>query len=124
MQAPDTIRSDLDLSAAVHLPHGAVVTEVRAWVDDSSPDSDVRIDLMRRTLVDGDADQMATTSSSGVQAGVRQLATSSIAGATVDNQNHAYYVNAAWSTAPTAAAAERLALYAVRIAYTVSSPGP
>lgn len=118
------IRGDMISSAAVLLPHGAVVTELRAWVDDSSPDTNVRVDLMRRTLATGDAGIMATVESSGVQAGIVQLLDSTVAGASVDNQNHAYYLSAGWDVFGTSALADRTKLYAVRITYTVTSPGP
>lgn len=117
------IRGDMISSAAVLLPHGAVVTELRAWVDDSSPDSNVRIDLMRRTLATGAAGIMATVESSGVQAGLVPLQTAAVSGATIDNQNHAYYLTAGWDVFD-ATLADRTKLHAVRIAYTVASPMP
>jgi len=111
-------------SAPVQLPHGAVITGLHAWVNDSSPDHDVTVRLLRRSHASGAAVQMASVNSTGVQAGVIPLQVVSIGNATVDNQNHAYYLHAEWGAEQTLALAERTALLSVRITYTVSSPTP
>ncbi|MBX3724907.1 MAG: hypothetical protein KF823_03215 [Xanthomonadales bacterium] len=118
------IRGDMVMSAPVHLPHGASVTELRAWVNDSSPDHDVRVNLMRRVHATGVAASMAQVGSTGVQAGVVVLSSASISPAVIDNEAHAYYLVAAWTTEATAALAERNALLSARLTYQVASPMP
>ncbi len=76
--------------APVYLPHGAVVTEFRAWLYDNAIITDFDVYLCRQT---GEVtDQMASITTSGHSFELLQYYNSSIVYPTVDNQNYAYFV--------------------------------
>lgn len=114
---------DTRLTAGVHLPHGAEITELRAWVEDSIEDtvtSNFSIDLWHITP-GWTPSSIASITTTGSQAGIQDP----FSGVThqVDNQSSTYLVTAAWR-APSWPNEAALKLYSVRIKYTVNQPLP
>lgn len=76
--------------APVNLPHGAVVTELRAWLYDNDASYNVDVLLCRQT--GGSAYTMAEVSSTGSSTVYIQYANSSISYSTIDNLAYAYFL--------------------------------
>ncbi len=116
--------SEHKFSAGVNLPHGAMITELKAWMEDSSLEhndsASFAIDLWELTPGSIPA-SFATVSTTGSNPGILSYPTS--VSKQVDNQNNTYLVTAAWVT-PQYANLAALKLYSVRITYTVTSPLP
>ncbi len=117
-------RNDVWISAAAALPHAAVVTELRAHAKDDSSTTNLRVSLMRRVLATGTTTTMASVITNGASSAIQSPATTSIAQATIDNQNHSYYLVAQWDTGLTGVEVDRTLLHAVRVTYTTTNPGP
>ncbi|GAH58334.1 unnamed protein product, partial [marine sediment metagenome] len=116
---------EASVSAGVHLPHTAVITELQASVEDNSMDhgdsASFAIDLWK--LTPGNLPtSIASASTSGSVGGV-QTPSDPTVNHQVDNQNNTYLVTAAWR-APSYPNQAQLKLYSVRIKYTVTSPLP
>ncbi|MFG0284455.1 MAG: hypothetical protein ACF8R7_08550 [Phycisphaerales bacterium JB039] len=109
--------------APLHLPHGAVITELSAQVQDSVTAS-LSVFLIRKpfnaTPELSSSETMAVVTSSGTSGG-QVITTKTITAPTVDNFSNTYYLSASFIGADLAG---QLDLYAVRITYTVETPLP
>lgn len=111
-------------SAGVHLPHGAVITQLLARVEDShalGDTSNFLIDLWE-VADTGSPTSIASVSTSGAPGAV-PIEYSGFTH-TVDNQNNTYLVSAEWKTPGWPDDGAALKLYSVRIKYTVDQPLP
>jgi hypothetical protein len=108
-------------SAPVQIPHGAVMTELRALVTDEAPVENIRVRLLRASHSDATAQVLAEVLSSNSVIGKQVLASSSVANATIDNQNFSYEIRVSWDIPPSL---DSIRLNTVRIAYNVTSPMP
>lgn len=104
---------NLALRAGVHLPHGAVVTEVQSFWKDQNSQADIAI-RMQRASREGATDEMANLDSSGSSSTASSTTDSSIDEATIDNEQWSYYVLVEFAN--TALAASRF-FYGARITY-------
>ena len=104
--------------AAVNLPHGVFVTELRAWVYDNDA-ADISVYLYRHAAGTGSASQMAYVSSSGASTGYRSISDSTIVASIIDNQNYAYLLYGTLGSGN-----NMYALSQVRITYTITEPLP
>jgi hypothetical protein len=104
--------SDL-FRCSAHLPDGAIVTSVDWSVLDETA-SDVSCAMWRTNMVTGIGSEtnMAAASSTGTPGEV-QITDSSVASATIDNANHAYFTQCSLN-----GTASDMGLYGVTIAYT------
>jgi hypothetical protein len=107
----------VELAAPVHLPDGAVVTELRVAVIDDTPDFNISVSLKRAAISNSPPSNMASVTSSGTP-NETNLVDSSISNATIDNSQFCYWVQANWNNS----ADLDIDLGPVRIAYTVSGP--
>ena len=108
--------------APVHLPQGAVVTGMTAFVIDSSVLTNVTVTLLRRTPANIDlGGTMASVASSGSDNAIRSFSDTSISGAVINNDTSMYYVMA---TFPLGASAyvDNPNLTGVKINYTTTTP--
>lgn len=108
--------------APVHLPSGAVVTSMTAYVIDSSITTNVDVFLIRRTPDNVDTGgTMASVSSSGSDNDIRTFTDTTISGATINNDTSMYYVRVHF---PLGASLyiDNPNLVAVRINYTSTAP--
>lgn len=103
--------------APVNLPHGAVVTELRAWLYDASTTYNIEVNLMRQSITV--VSQMARIRTSGSSPSFVEYANSSIGVPTVDNRNYAYYVHAYMRSGD-----NTHRLNKVRITYTIDETLP
>ena len=104
--------------AAVNLPHGAVVTELTAWVYDNDA-ADITVILYSITDWGGIAD-MVSAVSSGASTSRRSISNSTtIVFSTIDNLNKAYLL---WGVMTSGNSNHRLSK--VRITYTIDEPLP
>ncbi len=103
--------------APVNLPHGAVVTELRAWVMDNDASWDITVYLTRQA--EGSTAHMAVGDSTGASSSYQQLVDSSISYNPIDNQNYAYFVYAYLRSGNSAHKLNK-----VCITYTIDEPLP
>jgi hypothetical protein len=110
----------LDCSAVctVHLPHGATVTNIEAWWNDTSANS-MTVTMFRVGRDTGSGVSMASVVSLG-STGITGTQDSTINVATVDNSAYFYTLKASWTTT----AVGDISLISVRITYTVTTPLP
>lgn len=104
--------------AAVNLPHGAVVTELKAWVWDDDA-SEISVYLMRHEAGTSTVNQMSYVGSSGASPSYRAFTDSTISYSIIDNQNYAYLVRAILRSGNSD---HRLGQ--VQITYTIDEPLP
>ena len=78
------------LVAAVHLPHGAVVTAFRVFFNDTSA-SDMNVWLARLSLTSGSYSIMADVASTGIS-GYGNVTDTTISDATIDNTAYGYLI--------------------------------
>lgn len=106
-------------TAAVYLPHGATITALRALIRDNSDNTgaNVSIELRRKSHTTGGENVLANILSAGDPGDEVVYTDTSINNSVVDNENYAYYLR---SNMPEF----DLAIYTVRIAYTVTSVLP
>lgn len=102
--------------APVNLPHGAVVTELMAWLLDNDG-TDIDVTLYRQYVTS--LYQMAFVSSSGSSGVYTQYPTTAISYPTVDNYNYAYYL---YGRLRSGSSSHRLGQ--VRITYTITETLP
>ena len=76
--------------AGVHLPDGAVVTEVMAYIKDDDA-TDITIYLNRLTPHTGASSSMAGITSSGASSDFRMITDNTISIATINNVDYCYY---------------------------------
>jgi hypothetical protein len=109
-------RSVSGMEAPVHLPDGAVVTEVRAFFYDNSP-YDAFLNLYSFNLIDGYGGAMISTLFSRGNDGYFSVTgyLSPETDFTIDNERHAYTLEAGFEPG-----GSDLRLVAVRISYTIS----
>jgi hypothetical protein len=108
--------------APVNLPHGAVITQLTAWIwdtHDGAWDEQVEVLLMRDDHESYTPDIMALVKSSGNSEGYIPYTDSSIDHATVDNQNYQYYLRGYLRSGDSTHQ-----LSSVRITYTITEPLP
>jgi len=103
--------------APVNLPHGAVVTEFRAWVWDGHGTDDIDVYLYRQT--GNDVDVMASVASSGSLPWWQWWNDTSIDYATINNEDYAYVARGNLRSGSSSHALSR-----VRITYTIEEPLP
>ncbi|MGC9346778.1 MAG: hypothetical protein ACP5JG_01460 [Anaerolineae bacterium] len=87
------------LVAPVHLPHGAVVTGLQVFFNDTSS-SDMSVSLYRLSLTAGAYSGLASVSSSGTS-GYYNLSDTTISNATINNTAYSYHIYAyssSWSS--------------------------
>ncbi|GMU20671.1 MAG: hypothetical protein AMXMBFR13_07680 [Phycisphaerae bacterium] len=105
-------------NAHVALPHGAIITEVRAYIDDESVGQDAVVSLWRvphnGTTSGTKLAEVNSSGSSGLKSYDASLAH------TVDNVANSYLLNADWDDP----ALTQISLRSVRITYTVNRPVP
>ena len=104
--------------AAVNLPHGAVVTELSAWLYDNEA-TDIPVTLYRMPADGLIIHQMAYVTSSGASAGYRVFSDSTIVDSTIDNYNNAYVLQGMLISGD-----DNHRLGQVRITYTIDEPLP
>ncbi len=99
----------------VNLPHGAVVTAVRAWGNTSAASHFFELSLYRKDLDSSSNSTMAFMYSSDVDMNIEDA---TIANPTIDNENFSYkiYINEGTTRA------DVVRLYGIRIDYTVEGP--
>jgi len=102
--------------APINLPHGAVVTEFRAWVWDSY-ETDITVSLEMQLI--GSSSTMASVSSTGISSSYQELSTSEISYNPIDNQNYAYSVYGVMESGD-----RHHRLSKVQITYTITEPLP
>lgn len=106
--------NDAKLNAPVYLPDGAIVTSVRAVVFDANGTYNSNIRLVRQLQTSTTATTMAVASTSG-SGGVQTITDGTISNATIDNADYLYTLQF-----ETKEATVNIALYSVRITYTVT----
>ncbi|MCO6499989.1 MAG: hypothetical protein J5I47_06375 [Vicingus serpentipes] len=81
-------------TVGVNLPDGAVITNLEAWIWDNLSTNPVRVTLYRQQLGSDVVAQMAEVESLSATslASVQNLTDGTIANATIDNQNYAYFL--------------------------------
>jgi len=109
------------LYAPVHLPDGATVTELRAFLHDNVPDGDVYVSLEAENLGGGTL-VLAVILTDGTP-GTIEAVDDTIQDAVIDNSTHAYYLRAVY-TVPPADGETYFRIRPVRIAYEITSPLP
>lgn len=80
------------LWAPVHLPDGAVMTELRMWFIDAAGSANLRINLCQNTFGTNACGLLANQVTSGTVSGYRDIATTSIASTSVDNATRSYFI--------------------------------
>ena len=107
--------------APLHLPQGAVITGFQPTVYDNDGSHNITVTLSRNKLSDGTVNDIQAltnpTSSTSPQALVGGALSHS-----VDNQNYAYTIKAAW-TVPSGTATD-IRVYGYLITYTIMQPLP
>ena len=106
------------LYAPVHLPDGATVTELRAFLHDNVPDSDVFVSFEAES-VSGGSLILAVIFTEGIP-GTIEAVDDTIESAVIDNSTHAYYLRAVY-TVPPADGETYFSIRPVRIAYEVTT---
>jgi hypothetical protein len=101
-----------NLVAAVHLPHGATITNLKVYFDGVTGKS-MGATLQRLSLAGSSYDNLASVNSGGAS-GFVNYSTSSIVYATVDNVNYSYNIKATSPGDPT------LKIMGAVITYTIS----
>lgn len=104
-------------TAPVQLPHGAVITQLRARVRDNQASGNQQIRLARFDPEGTDLgdETLAVVSTNGSIAGIQTLTDSSISFATIDNENYEYYLTFQSGTAD-----GNQTIYGTRITYTTT----
>ena len=106
--------------AALNLPDGAIITELRAWLWDNDNTAPVRVNILRvengiwSTQSVAEVESLAATALASVQ----ELFTTTIFSGTIDNSSNAYFVRFTGFEDNT----QNTRLYQVRVAYTMSKP--
>lgn len=103
--------------AGVHLPDGAVVTEINGYVYDNDA-SDIIVRLYRSNH-SGGYNTMADVTSSGASTSVRTFTDNSIDYATIDNEDYYYYARVGLNSGDS-----NHRLYQIRIKYEITQPLP
>jgi len=102
---------------AVHLPHGATVTELKAWLD-SDGTRTLSVDLKRSPIDGTGTNTLATVSSSSND--LTAVTDSSISNADVDNSGYNYFCDLQCD----GAASANVFIRGIRITYTITEPKP
>ncbi len=89
------LASHVTVATAVHLPTGAVITELDGYVENFDSDTIATVTLFRQKFSTGDSDVMAEATSSNAS-GVLTMTDSSIEGETVDNATYGYSIELSW----------------------------
>jgi hypothetical protein len=105
--------------AAVNLPHGAVITELTAWVLDNDSTWDVTVALYRQLTGTTIFPSMTYATSTGQSSSYEALSDSTIVESTIDNENNAYMLYGILRSGD-----DNHRLGAVRITYTITEPLP
>jgi len=103
--------------APVGLPHGAVIQEFTAFVNDSSSVQNITVSLRRRDVLAAGVATMASVGTNSTPAQFQALSTTAISVPTADNQGFTYFIHATWG-------GSGILLAGARIEYTVTSPLP
>lgn len=111
----------LGLRSGLRLPHGAIVTQMTAYMYRLSGAQDVAIGLIRTNPIDSTWVQMASILSTNT--GNHSQSDSSIAQATIDNSAYTYALTCQLNTG-TGGAVDSARLYAIKITYTITVPFP
>lgn len=106
--------NDAKLNAPVNLPDGAVVTSLRAVVFDANATYTSNIRLVRQLQTSTTATTMAVASTTG-SGGVQTITDNTISNSVIDNEDYVYFLQFETKEATTT-----LALYSVRITYTIT----
>ena len=115
--AAGTVTFTAYVDCDVLLPQGATITELRAWVWDSDPSGYVQVNLYRAANGSGSTSMASVFTTVGFNVGsVQNLATTTIANATVDNVNYRYFLEV--TLAPNAATSN-IRFYNARLTYTL-----
>ena len=114
--------SQVKASAGVHLPHGAVITEFAATLEDSySLNDSMDFDINLWKITPGSAPTSLALVATDGAPGFDTFPYPSPIDHQVDNINSTYLVTAVWKGPPTSS---DLKLYSVRIKYTITKPLP
>lgn len=106
-----TSGSSTYVTAALHLPHGAVLTEITFLCYDDKVGKDITFYYTKNSLTGGTSD-VGTISSTGSAGDQTRVYTTSD---TIDNQNFSYKITAVFND-------NSQKVYGVRIKYTVTKP--
>lgn len=109
----------LGLRSGLHLPHGAIITQMTAYMYRLSGAQNVVISIIRTNPIDSTWVQMASINSIGT--GNHSQATSAITQPTIDNSAYTYAVTCQLNTD---AAVDSARIYCVNITYTITVPFP
>lgn len=117
----NSLVSTLSSGASLHLPDGAVVTELRVYMIDNAT-ADMQFLLLRRPLDGSAGGTMASIDTAGVtsNSAVRLMTDVSIAGGAIDNLNNQYFLRV--QIEPTSIGT--LEFRGAVVTYTVSNPLP
>ena len=114
------------LYTGVHLPHGATVTEVRAWVYDDDGSGHLEIELRRYgngEASTGDIMASAATTDPYNGTSVFEIYDDTIVNATVDNQTHHYMLRVVLEP-DSASSLPDIRFYNARITFTMPRVAP
>ena len=106
-------------TAPVNIPHGAVITKLVEYFYDNVATQALSVFLYRNDRIGGSSGTMALISVNTNLAGWRSAEDTTIAGATVDNDNYVYRVYVDFS-----ASDADIRLGSIKIEYTVTNPLP
>jgi len=109
------------LYAPVHLPNGATVTELRAFLSDNAPDGDVFVSLEAESIGGGTLN-LGVILTEGTP-GTIEAVDNTIQDAVIDNASFAYYLRVVY-TVPPVDGETYFRIRPVRIAYEITSPLP
>ncbi len=110
--------NDEEFAVGLHLPHGAVVNQLRVVVLDNDNFQDIKVRIRRRGIFGNlDTVAMAEVSTSTANASLQELTDSTINSATIDNENYSYVVEVDTGESSTG----DIRLYNVRVRYTVTT---
>lgn len=113
--------NDEEFAVGLHLPHGAVVNQLRVVVLDNDDFQDIKVRIRRRGIFGTlDTVAMAEVSTSTANASLQELIDSTIGNATIDNQNYSYVVEVDTGESSTG----EIRLYNARVRYTLTSVLP
>ncbi len=113
----DTYADQTDYN--IYLPHGAVITEMQAWVRDIVTNGRITLTMKRRSLSDGSVVPMAFVGTDLPTGTTGILTDDTIDHATVDNSAYAYFLEIGQIRGPNTPYPE---VKIARITYTTTSP--
>lgn len=102
-------------SASIALPHGAIITSIRAAIIDSSPDTEIFVQLRRTSFLSASSTTLATAQSTGIAPSLQMIQTSTISSAVVNAEDYLYEISV---SIPSAVVTGDVRFYRVQVIYT------